>query len=296
MKKLEKELTAFIEVSVTINLSLADPVCDFIIDNYASGLVLEDEEDSRCTTIRFYLADDDATPDLEPLAAYVKQISPKAASEPPMISSKKVTNTEWEEQYRVSVVPVRIEPDIVVRAPWHESSPEARYEILLEPKMAFGTGQHETTRACLKVIAQRFQKGWRFLDLGCGSGILSILADKKGAAFIKAIDYDVVAVDNCHSNFRLNNIEAPFEVLFGSIEKCSEDTPYEFVCANIIRKTILEMLPQLESLTADGGLLLLAGLLRRDESEVSARLAELGLNKFSTVLDNEWLTFVVEKA
>ncbi len=296
MKKLEKELTAFIEVSVTINLSLADPVCDFIIDNYASGLVLEDEEDSRCTTIRFYLADDDATPDLEPLAAYVKQISPKAASEPPMISSRKVTNTEWEEQYRVSVEPVRIEPDIVVRAPWHESSPEARYEILLEPKMAFGTGQHETTRACLKVIAQRFQKGWRFLDLGCGSGILSILADKKGAAFIKAIDYDVVAVDNTKGNFRLNDVGAPFEVLFGSIEKCLQDPQYEFVCANIIKKTILEMLPRLESLTAEGGVLLLAGLLQRDEAEVSVRLAELGLNRFSRILDNEWLTFVVEKA
>ena len=126
MKKLEKELTTFIEVSITIDLTLTDPVCDFIIENYASGLVLEDEEDSKCTTIRFYLADDDATPDLEPLAAYVKQISPNAASEPPMINSKKVTNVDWEEQYRVSVTPVRIEPDIVVRAPWHESSPEAR--------------------------------------------------------------------------------------------------------------------------------------------------------------------------
>lgn len=296
MKKLEKEFTAFIEVSVVIDSTLADPVCDFIIENYASGLVLEDEEDSRFTTIKFYLADDDATPDLEPLAAYVKQISPKAASEPPMISSKKVTNIAWEEQYRVSVAPVRIEPDIVVRAPWHDSFPEARYEILLEPKMAFGTGQHETTRACLKVIAQRFQKGWRFLDIGCGSGILSILADKKGAVFIKAIDYDVVAVDNCRSNFRLNNVGPPFDILFGSIEKCRQDPPYEFVCVNIIKKTILDLLPQLERLTADGGLLLLAGLLQRDEAEVSARLTELGLNRFSTVLDNEWLTFVVEKA
>ncbi len=296
MKKLEKEPTAFIEVSLTVDQELADPVCNFIIENYSSGLVLEDEEGSKRTTIKFCLADDDSTPDLEPLAAYVKQISPKAASEPPVINSKKVTNVDWEEQYRVSVEPVRIEPNIVVRAPWHESSPEARYEILLEPKMAFGTGRHETTRTCLKVIAQRFRKGWRFLDLGCGSGVLSILADKKGAAFIKAIDYDVVAVDNCRGNFCLNNVEPPFDILFGSIEKCLQDPPYEFVCANIIRKTILEMLPQLESLTADGGLLLLAGLLQRDESEVCARLAELGLNRFSTILDNDWLTFVVEKA
>ena len=296
MNKLEEELTAFIEVSVTIDLELADPVCDFIIENYASGLVLEDEEDSRYTTIKFYLADDDTRPDLEPIAAYVRLISSNTTFEPIVISSKKVTNVDWEEQYRVSVTPIRIEPDIVVRAPWHESSPEVRYEILLEPKMAFGTGQHETTRTCLKVIAQRFQKGWRFLDLGCGSGILSILADKKGAAFIKAIDYDVIAVDNCRGNFRLNNIGAPFEVLFGSIEKCLQDPPYEFVCANIIKKTILEMLPTLESLTTDGGVLLLAGLLQHDEAEVSARLAELGLDRFSTTLDNEWLTFVVEKA
>ena len=296
MRKLEKELAAFIEVSVTIDLTLANPVCDFIIENYSSSLVLEDEENSKRTTIRFYLADDGATLNLEPLAAYVVQISPNAVSGPPVIDRKKITNVDWEEQYRVSVEPVRIEPDIVVRAPWHESSPEARYEILLESKMAFGTGRHETTRTCLKVIAQRFQKGWKFLDLGCGSGILSILADKKGAAFLKAIDYDVVAVDNCRGNFSLNNVDSPFEILFGSIEKCSQDPPYEFVCANIIKKTILEMLPQLESLTADGGLLLLAGLLQRDESEVSAQLDELGLNRFSTILDNDWLTFVIEKA
>jgi ribosomal protein L11 methyltransferase len=294
MSESKAEASAYVEVSVTVDRTLADPLCDFIIEHYSAGLVLEDEEDSHLTTMKFYLPEHDASDYRTGLAGYIKQLQPEA-SKPPVIDSRRVTNVDWEEQYRVAVEPIRIEPGIVIRAPWHEPTEAAQYEILLEPKMAFGTGRHETTRSCLQVIAQRFQAGWRLLDLGCGSGILSVLADKKGAGFIKAIDYDIIAVDNCRQNFQLNDVVSPHEILFGSIEKCDRDRPYDFVCVNIIRRTILEMLPRLKSLTVDGGLLLLAGLLQPDEAEVSTALDSLGLGRYSTVQDNDWFTFLVEK-
>jgi ribosomal protein L11 methyltransferase len=294
MKNPKVEPTAYVEVSVTVVQTLAEQVCDFVIENYSSGLVLEEEEGADLTTIKFYLPEDDTRDYRGELTALLNNISPQGSAAP-IIDSRIVSNVDWEEQYRVTVEPIHIEPDIVIRAPWHQASKDARYEIVLEPKMAFGTGRHETTRTCLKLIDQRFRSGSRFLDLGCGSGILSVLAAKKGAKYIKAVDYDVIAVDNCRQNFALNEVDTPGEILFGSIEKCDGDRPYEFVCVNIIKRTILEMLPRLKDLTAVGGLLILSGLLLHDENEVSMRLDSLGLGRFTTNLDNDWLTFVVQR-
>lgn len=286
---------AFIEVSVTVDHDVVEALCDFIIQNFSAGMVLEDEEDSTETTIRFYLPESTTGDYQERLSKHVAQLIGSDDAEVPEIRSRRLSTVDWEQQYRNSVQALVIEPGIVVRPPWQEPTESALYDILIEPKMAFGTGQHETTRSCLKVIAERFQPGWKFLDLGCGSGILSILADKMQTSLIKAIDYDSLAIDNCRENFQLNQVAAPFEILLGSIEQCEEDASYEFVCVNIIRETIIEMLPTLKTLTSKGGVLLLAGLLARDESEVSRRLVEVGLPTFSTVPDNEWLTFVVDK-
>lgn len=286
---------AFVEVSVTVGHDVVEALCDFIIENFSSGMVLEDEEDSTETTIKFYLPESTTGDYHERLSKYLTQQFQPDGAKVPEIRSRRLSSVDWEQQYRNSVNSLVIDPGIVIRPPWQEPIESALYNIIIEPKMAFGTGQHETTRSCLKIIAERFQPGWRFLDLGCGSGILSILADKKKASFIKAIDYDRLAIDNCRENFRLNDVAAPFEILLGSIEQCEKDASYEFVCANIIKETIIEMLPALKHLTSSGGVLLLAGLLARDEAVVAARLVEIGLAKFSTAPDNEWLTFVVDK-
>ena len=92
----------------------------------------------------------------------------------------------------------------------------------------------------------------RVLDLGTGSGILSILADKLGATYLKAIDYDPVATDNCLENFTLNGVKAKHDVLLGSIDICDNDEPYDIVVANIIKITILPWIPQLVALHATG--------------------------------------------
>jgi ribosomal protein L11 methyltransferase len=285
----------FVEVSVTVGRDVVEALCDFIIENFSSGMVLEDEEGSSETTVKFYLSESASDDYHERLSKYLTQRLGADCTKVPEIRSRTLSSVDWEQQYRNSVEPIVIEPGIVIRPPWQEPIESALYDIIIEPKIAFGTGQHETTRSCLKVIAERFRPGSRFLDLGCGSGILSILADKKKASVIKAIDYDGLAIDNCRENFLLNDVAAPFEILLGSIEQCEKDASYEFVCANIIKETILEMLPALKHLVSSRGILLLAGLLARDEDEVRARLVEVGLTEFSTVPDNEWLTFVVDR-
>lgn len=285
---------SFIEVTLRVPREQCDAVCNYIVENITNGMVLEDEEDDPTIGVIFYVPSEESQEFRLPLEQYLAAILPP--DQRPEIREKIVKNVEWEEQYRASIQPIWITDDLQVRATWHTPDLKAVYDLIIEPKMAFGTGTHETTRSCLQIIRNKFTSGSRFLDLGAGSGILSILADKMGASYIKAIDYDLVAVENCRENFELNGVRAPHQVLFGSIDKCAGDPPYEFVCANIIKSTILPMLPRLVQLTARGGLLVLSGLLDSDETDTTAALAAVGLTDITILRDNKWLTYTVRRS
>lgn len=291
---LKNESDTYVEIALTLQKKDVDLLCDYIVENITGGLVLEDEESSPTTELLFYVSPSESESVEQKLKAYIKSID-HLDSESVQMRSRTVSNLHWEEEYRKSVTSVFVSEDVVVRPPWAESAEDVIYDIILEPKMAFGTGRHETTRSCLSQIRKYFQDGSSFLDLGCGSGILSILAAKLGATYIKSIDIDVAAVDNCVENFVINKVTTPNDVVFGSIEKCDDDQPYDFVCANIIKQTILEMINQLIDLTKPGGTLMLSGLLAQDEQEIRDALSKRQLTDIVIYPDNEWRTFIVKR-
>ncbi len=285
----------FLEVKIDIPNEQLDIFCDFVTENICNGIVLEDEEDTPYTTVIIYLQPDDHDIKLNILSDYLKKFSDLNDIDLPEISKRYIRKIAWEEEYKKNVQPLIIEDQIIVRPPWIENTDSCKYDIVIEPKMAFGTGKHETTRSCLKLILEHFESGNKFLDMGCGSGVLSILADQMGASYFKAIDYDVVAVDNCKENLKYNNVTTPYDVMFGSIEKCSEDQPYDFVCANIIKSTILGMIDRLVELTIDDGVLMLSGLLQQDLEEINAALKRNNISDITVYPDNEWRTLVIKR-
>ncbi len=287
---LEKTLA---EVRVTVPTEHLDLVTDYITGEICTGIALDDEEPGGLTPILFYSQPTETESQTAMIREFLTRLGPDA--DRCAITIRKIENVEWEDEYRRSVRAITIPPDIMVRPPWVDAVPDIRYDIMIEPKMAFGTGTHETTRSCLHVIRERFRPGLRFLDLGCGSGILSIMADKLGAAYIKAIDYDLLAVDNSIENFTANNVTTQHDILLGSVEKCDDDQPYDFVCANIIKNAILDMLDRLIELTATPGTLVLSGLLEQDLDDVLDALGLLGVDVTETIEDNEWRTLVIER-
>ena len=289
----DKEEKSLAELRVELPQCHVDAVCDFIVENISNGLVLEDEDDNGSTTVIFYVDPIDVNKHKSSLVSYLEGLKGNEMPVVPEITGRTIASLAWEEEYRKSVVPVNVFEDITVVPPWYTEPQVSRYQILIEPRMAFGTGKHETTRSCLTIMRHSFKADMRFLDFGCGSGILSILADKMGASYIKAVDYDVTAVENCNENFQINKVTAPHDIVFGSIEKCHGDQPYEFVCTNIIKSTILEMLDELVSLTTIPGILLLSGLLDRDTDEIIAALEKRGLTKIDIHPDNEWRSFII---
>ncbi len=284
---------AYLEVRLEVPTTLSDTVCNFIIDNICSGLVLEEEEGSPLTSIVFYVPTSDDKDYAVKLGGYLAELVGKEMPSVPALRRKVIRNLEWTEQYKKSIKPIRVDPDVLIRPPWAKVPAGIKQDIIIEPKMAFGTGSHETTRTCLRLIRGRFNWPGRFLDVGCGSGVLSILADRMGATYIKALDYDIAAVDNTNENFVINKVKAPHDVVLGSLEQCENDEPYGFVVANIIKSVILPRIPQLAALVATGGTMILSGLLEPDLPEVSAALSETGLDNYETVNENEWFSFIV---
>ncbi len=284
------------QIRVRVPREHFDATCDFITDRICTGLVLEDEEDRGGeVAVLFYSSPENYESHAELVKQYLNLLLGDESSTESRISFTEIKNVIWEDEYRRSVAPVVIGSDIVVRPPWTESPSRAKYDIVIEPKMAFGTGTHETTRTCMLVLRDHLQPDMRFLDFGCGSGILSILADKLGASFIKAIDNDISAVDNASENFEINDVRTNHEIVFGSIEKAAADDPYDIICVNIIKSTILKMIPRLWELTATPGLLILSGLLEQDIDEVYDALNEIGISDVETIEDNEWRTITIAR-
>lgn len=283
----------YTEARLSVPNEFADAVCNFIIENFTSGLVLEEEDGAPETGITFYLPETFEKDYKAILEDYFAAIMP-AGSPPPHLVEKHIKNVEWVEQYKQSIRPVVIAGDVIVRPPWELPPSEGRFDIIIEPKMAFGTGTHETTRTCLKAVRETVRQGDRFLDLGAGSGILSILAAKLGASYVKAVDYDLAAIDNCVENFALNQVKVQHDIALGSLEQCDTDEPYDVVVANIIKSTILPWVERLLALTKPGGTLILSGLLESDIPEISAALERAG-QSFDITPDNAWQTYVIRR-
>lgn len=280
----------YTEVRLEVPTALFEIVGDYVAANISSGLVFEGEEDASSIRIKFYVRSHDVRSAQAKLSSFLKSLLPSASEPVPALTCRPVCDLEWERQYRDSVRPVLIDDDIVVRPPWEEAPAGRTYDIVLEPKTAFGTGRHETTRCCMQMIRHHFKPRGRFLDLGCGSGILSILASKLDARYIKAVDNDTCAVENCRENFELNMVPGPYDIVHGSVEVCARDEPYDCVCANLTMTTIRAMLAELAGLVASPGVLILSGLLLENEAEISAAVERLGLKSGRSLQDNEWLT------
>lgn len=295
MKKPNAAVTKFTEATVFVPRILADAVSSYVTDNIASGVIFDDSENASMVGIKFYVLKsqkDDFRPGLN---KYLSQIVSIEMPEAPRIIESTIASQDWESLYKKSIKPVLVGQDICVRPPWTKTPKGIVYDIVIEPKMAFGTGNHETTRACLQFIRDKFQRGWRFLDFGCGSGVLSILAGKMGAGFIKAVDYDIIAVDNTRENLKANGVQTKSEILFGSFEKTEKDAPYDFICANLQKKDLVENFAHLTKLTIPGGYLILSGILENEKEEIDLQIRKSHLDIVDFIHENEWLSYCLKK-
>jgi len=192
-------------------------------------------------------------------------------------------NAVWESQYE----PVLIDKRCLVRAPFHPKMEGVEFDIVIMPKMSFGTAHHETTKQMIQYLLGMDVSGKSLLDMGSGTGVLAILARMKGAFPVSAYDNDEWAYNNAMENVQSNNF-ADIEVLLGD-SSLLPGKKFDIILANINRNILLENIPVYrESLNA-GGMLIMSGFYSEDLPLIEAKARENGLSLISNHIENNWM-------
>lgn len=199
-------------------------------------------------------------------------------------------NEEWERQHEA--VLVRYEGGSVwVRAPFHSHRTDVDYEIIIEPKMSFGTAHHPTTAMMLAYVAELPLVGKRVLDMGCGTAVLAILAKMRGAAYVEGIDVDEWAFRNAQENAATNGVELSLKL--GSAADISGR--FDLIIANINRNILLRDMAAYAEALEGGGVLLLSGFYQADEGALIARANELGMTFIDKKTRDGWSALQLRK-
>ncbi len=204
-----------------------------------------------------------------------------------------IPHQNWNAKWEKSFTPISIPNKCLVRALFHPTQPEFPYEILIQPQMAFGTGHHATTYLVMDRMFSITFEGKNVLDYGCGTGILAILASKLGAKTIDAIDNDPFSTENTADNLITNEI-ANVNCHLGTIEKL-KDKNYDVILANINRNVLLNSSAPLFQQLSTNGILLVSGLLERDEEIITAAYEKEGFSKIQVQSKNGWICIEFKK-
>jgi len=196
-----------------------------------------------------------------------------------------IEDVNWNQAWEDNFQPVKIAENCVIRAPFHPSF-EVEYELIIEPKMSFGTGHHETTHLILKAILDENLENKSVLDMGCGTGVLSILSEKRGADFVLAIDIDEWCFVNTLENKERNACQN-IDVKQGSSEQIEGN--FDVVLANINRNILIENLDTYVQHMNNEAIIYLSGFYEKDLKSIDDKCAELGLKYVKHQLKNDWV-------
>jgi len=202
-----------------------------------------------------------------------------------------VPQQNWNAQWESSFEPIVVNDFVAIRAAFHQPIKEVKHEIIITPKMSFGTGHHATTYMMIEQMGGLDFAGKMVVDFGTGTAVLAILAEKMGAAKIDAIDYDEWSIENSIENAAANNCS---NINLIKAETISTKKTYDIILANINLNVILSSLAAIQAVSKKGSFILLSGFIKADEGVMLKSLAETGIYPLKTVQKGEWICILAQ--
>ena len=196
-------------------------------------------------------------------------------------------NAEWESNF----TPIRVGDRLLIRADFHTPDPAVEQELIITPKMAFGTGHHATTYMMCELLFEHEVARTRVLDYGSGTGVLAILAKRLGAAYVDAVDIEPPSAESTAENAATNGVELDAVVL-GELRDVPVGEPYDLILANINRNVILATAGALYERLKPGGTVFFSGILAHDEQLLVERLSAAGFRHQETRRREDWRAFI----
>jgi ribosomal protein L11 methyltransferase len=222
----------------------------------------------------------------------------------PRVELKDVDDEDWADEWKKYFKPIRVSEKLTIKPTWESYTPSPEELIIeLDPGMAFGTGTHETTALCLRTLEHVIKGGEDVIDVGTGSGILSIAAIKLGAKHVLALDLDPVAVSSAKENSALNGLQEQITVrqsdLLQAIQTEERDLgvtlPVQIVVANILAEIIIYFVDDVYKALQAGGTYIASGIITAKEQDVEEALAKSGLIVTDKFYDQNWVAIVARK-
>lgn len=302
---------SWLEIACEVPPDLADILAEYLAELSGSGVCIENLNvdafshseivHSPLTTVRAYFsAADDIAARLVEIDAFLAALaarSPGLSIPKPSVST--VHTEDWSSSWKANFKALRVGRRLLIVPSWEEPRPRPDDIVLrLDPGMAFGTGGHETTRLCLELL-ERIMDGMpvllspSVLDLGTGSGILAMAAVQLGAGRVTAVDIDPQAVEVARENLAANALAGRVELGTTPLESLSGS--FDVILANILAEELVRLAPQLTQRLADGGMLVLSGILAEKETLVRSGFAPHPLEYLETRRDGEWVALLYRK-
>lgn len=307
---------SWLEISLTLDGELAEPVAELLARFIPDGVVIEstavvnppDETEGHIVgplRVFGYLPIDEQLEStrnqIEQGLWYLGRIQPL-----PTPQYRQIDQTNWAEAWKQHYKPIAIGKNLIIIPAWLDNPEPSRVAIRIDPGMAFGTGTHPTTQLCLELIEEylpkksQLQPGIDVIDLGCGSGILSIAALKLGARRALGVDIDADAIRASQENARTNLVSENFELGIGSLEDLlSKKFPFHkapIVLANILAPVIIRLFEEgLGELITPDGVLILSGILDEQANDVQAAFEIQGLTLVEKRQIGDWVALAVQK-
>lgn len=303
----------FTEIILTVDIRYADAASNIAVMAARGGIYVEDyshleqeahdiahidlidedllQKDRSVVRIHIYVSPQDSPAET---SAYLRERL-SASHIPFDMDEKLCRNEDWENNWKAYFHPMPMGEKLYIHPVWvKDYDPGERTVLHIEPGVSFGTGTHETTRLCLSAIERHLAPGGTFLDVGCGSGILSVAALLLGAAHAEAVDIDPLAVKMARLNGELNHFTAPqYTVLEGNLTDKIHGT-FDIVAANIVADAILILSRDIRQFLKPGGLYITSGIIDLREPEILEAFDRLGFRVLERYEEGGWLCFVTQ--